>query len=102
MHYKEIFSNFWNPEFTISQTYQCFGCDSWEGTEVHHINNKGSGGSKHKCFDYIENLACLCRNCHTLAHKKKGYNNRVRANTLKRIADKLEDDAGLMGDLNYD
>jgi hypothetical protein len=89
-NYKDIFCNFWNDEFTLHQTYQCFGCDSWYGTDIHHINNKGSGGSKHKCFDYIENLASLCRKCHDLCHKDKDYNNKVRAKTLRLIADHID------------
>lgn len=37
--------------------------------DIHHIYNKGMGGSKNK--DYIENLIALCRKCHTMAHNEE-------------------------------
>ncbi len=33
--------------------------------DVHHINARGSGGSKFKIFDVVENLMGACRQCHT-------------------------------------
>ena len=84
----KIFNDFWLPELTMAQTYQCFGCNSWFGTDIHHIDNKGSGGSKLK--DYLENLCCLCRSCHQKCHSDKNYNIQVRVNTLRLIADHLE------------
>jgi len=33
------------------------------GFDIHHIQGRGNGK------DVIENIMCLCRNCHTLAHK---------------------------------
>lgn len=84
----KIFMQFWNPEFTIAQTYQCFGCNSWFGTDIHHISNRALGSSKLK--DYLENLCCLCRSCHEKCHSDKNYNIQVRVNTLRLIADHLE------------
>tara|TARA_R110001583_G_scaffold190921_1_gene355575 strand:+ start:372 stop:650 length:279 start_codon:yes stop_codon:yes gene_type:complete len=84
----KIFCNFWNDNLTIAQTYRCFGCDSWKGTDIHHISAKQSGGSK--CKDYIENLTCLCRKCHEKCHKDKNYNVQIRVNTLRLVADQLE------------
>ena len=89
-NYKDVFMNFWNDNLTIAQSYQCFNCSSWEGVDIHHIKNKGMGGSKNKCFDYIENLTCLCRTCHIKAHKDKDFNNTIRAKTLHLIADRLD------------
>jgi len=86
----KIFTTFWNDELILAQSYQCFGCSSWEGCDIHHILSRGQGGSK--CKDYIENLTCLCRKCHELCHKDKDYNKQVRVNTLRLIADRLEDD----------
>ncbi len=34
-----------------------------EGFDVHHISSRGSGGD-----DTLENLICLCRRHHNLAH----------------------------------
>ena len=54
------------------------------GFDIHHINGRGRGK------DTIENLACLCRKCHTLAHTKlsKGdvqyiHNNYLAGNRKK-------------------
>ena len=86
----KIFMQFWNPELTISQTYQCFGCNSWEGTDIHHLSSRGMGGSKNDAKNYVENLICLCRSCHIRCHSDKNYNVQVRVNTLRLIADHLE------------
>ena len=67
----EIYKSFWNPELTISQTYQCCWCDSWEGGEIHHIEKRGMGGSK--CQDRIENLVYLCRTHHQIADNKTAF-----------------------------
>ncbi len=82
-----VFRNFWWDDLTLSQTEQCSMCGSW-GADVHHISNKGSGGSK--CKDYIENLICLCRKCHDKCHSDKTYNTKARVTNLRNIADKLE------------
>ena len=86
----KIFNDFWLPELTIAQTWQCFECNSWEGTDIHHLSAKQSGGSK--CKDYIENLICLCRSCHTKCHSDKNYNLKARIINLENIADKLKDE----------
>jgi hypothetical protein len=44
----------------------CEWCGRRELIDVHHINNRGMGGSKDK--DFIENLIGLCRECHSSAH----------------------------------
>lgn len=87
-HFK-IYNDFWLPEYTIAQTYQCAVCNSWYGTDIHHISNKALGSSK--CKDYIENLVCLCRSCHTKCHSDKNYNLKARIINLENIADKLKD-----------
>ena len=86
-HWK-IYNDFWLPELTIAQTYQCTACGQWLGTDIHHIQNKGMSGSKFK--DFLENLICLCRKCHDRCHKDKRYNKEVRIKNLRLIADKLE------------
>ena len=44
-------------------------CESCGGqaTDIHHIENRGMGGSKTK--DTPENLMALCRICHDMAHR---------------------------------
>tara|TARA_Y100001938_G_scaffold28047_1_gene37744 strand:- start:403 stop:717 length:315 start_codon:yes stop_codon:yes gene_type:complete len=93
----EVFQDFWWDELTLGQTEQCFmvgldkDCKNWVGTNVHHIKRRKSGGSK--CLDYEENLAALCSSCHKKADQKTGhkeFNKRVRIETLRKIADKLE------------
>lgn len=57
------------------------------GLEIHHINFRSRGGK-----DNIENLACLCHECHRLIHDK-GVNftredsvfNRIDVFALKNI-----------------
>lgn len=46
--------------------YRCALCDSTKYLQVHHYIPRGSGGS-----DKIENLICLCADCHALAHGLK-------------------------------
>ena len=41
----------------------CEVCGDPYMLEIHHIKTKASGGE-----DYLENLICLCRVCHTKAH----------------------------------
>lgn len=41
------------------------------GCDIHHLDNRKIGGSKTK--DYIENLQCLCRECHVSMGDKKQY-----------------------------
>jgi len=84
----KIFDDFWLPELTIAQTFQCAVCNSWYGTDIHHLSAKQSGGSK--CKDYIENLICLCRSCDEKCHKGKDFNTKARIINLRNIADKLE------------
>lgn len=43
----------------------CENCGA-VSADIHHIYQKGIGGSKTK--DYIENLIALCRKCHNRAH----------------------------------
>ena len=84
----KIFDDFWLPELTIAQTFQSAVCNSWEGTDIHHLSSRGMSGSK--CKDYIENLICLCRSCHNKCHKDKEFNTKTRIINLRNIADKLE------------
>lgn len=84
----KIFQDFWWDELTLSQTEQCSVCNSWEGTDIHHISSRGLGSSKYKNF--LENLICLCRSCHLRCHSDKNFNKKARIINLRLIADKLE------------
>lgn len=43
--------------------WACALCGSNDGMQIHHVVPRGKGGS-----DLDENLICLCRFCHALAH----------------------------------
>jgi 5-methylcytosine-specific restriction endonuclease McrA len=45
--------------------WKCQACGSIAGVEVHHIRHLGRSGS-----DSVENLICLCRNCHSKVHMR--------------------------------
>ena len=55
--------------YGIDDRILCEYCNSKIAVDIHHIDNKGMGGSKEK--DNIENLIALCRVCHEDAHKEK-------------------------------
>ena len=55
-------------DYTESDFIPCEICGK-RAVDIHHIYNKGMGGSKTK--DYIANLIALCRDCHTDAHNEK-------------------------------
>jgi 5-methylcytosine-specific restriction endonuclease McrA len=57
-HTKVYFKYF---NFKIPEDCFCEVCGS-PAVDLHHIESRGSGGSKNK--DYIENLMALCRSCH--------------------------------------
>ena len=52
-------------KYHIAEFVGCEVCGK-PATDIHHVDNKGMGGSKTK--DYIENLIALCRSCHNKAH----------------------------------
>ena len=68
----------------------CEMCSS-KATDVHHLTKRSKFGSKQE-RDYIENLICLCRSCHTKCHSDKNYNLKARIINLENIADKLKDE----------
>ena len=85
----DIYRQFWWDELTLGQTEQCNVCGEWGG-DIHHLSSRGMGGSKNNQKNYIENLICLCRNCHLTCHSNKEYNIKARVINLRNIADKLE------------
>ena len=64
---------------------ECEACNRWNGTDVHHIEARGMGGSKHA--DTIDNLMLLCRECHIRYGDKKQFKDwlkRVHAQYMER------------------
>lgn len=43
--------------------YRCALCDSTKYLQVHHCVKRSHGGT-----DSVQNLVCLCADCHALAH----------------------------------
>ena len=70
---------FWLEESDYISCEMC-GC---QGQDIHHIKARGLGGSK--CMDYIENLICLCRDCHNRAERDKQFNTYCRIQHLENI-----------------
>ena len=60
----------------------CTNCGS-KAVDIHHISPRGMGGSKLK--DYIENLAALCRTCHTKAESSGEFNEKIKQKHLKLL-----------------
>ena len=59
----KIYFNYYN--IAPGEFIPCYVC-SKKAVDIHHIEQKGMGGSKTK--DVIENLIPLCRHCHEAAH----------------------------------
>ena len=53
------------------------------GQDIHHIQARKLGGSK--CMDFVENLICLCRDCHNRAESDKQFNTYCRIQHLENI-----------------
>lgn len=47
--------------YVLDDFIPCEVCGT-RANDIHHIENRGSGGSSSK--DYIENLMAVCRPCH--------------------------------------
>ena len=63
--------------YVLDDFIPCECCGS-RAVDIHHIENRGSGGSKDK--DRIENLMAVCRPCH-LVHGDVPY----KVDWLKRL-----------------
>ena len=83
--YIKIYFKFFKK--TIEDIIFCEVCGA-KAVDIHHIEQKGMGGSKTK--DYIENLIALCRTCHENAHANiltKDFLKQKHANYIKRFAE---------------
>ena len=81
----KIFMEYWN--ISIADITPCFACEGEDGVinDVHHIENKKSGGDPQGLQDRIDNLIGLCRKCHDKAHFEKGYNEICKEKLNERI-----------------
>jgi 5-methylcytosine-specific restriction endonuclease McrA len=69
--------------YDISSFIDCEVCGK-VGNDLHHIEARGMGGSKHA--DVIENLMCLCRECHIKYGDKKQYKDFLKCKHAERIS----------------
>ena len=77
----KVFLDFWDlgeQDFIV-----CLGCEKAQATDVHHLERRGMGGSKKK--DVPDNLAPLCRPCHTLADTNQQFNKEISEKLNERI-----------------
>ncbi len=68
--YKQIYLKHF--DFCEQDIILCENCNA-VAVDIHHVVFKSQGGK-----DEIKNLIALCRNCHTLAHEKKEFNNKLK------------------------
>ena len=54
--------------YVLDDFISCEVCGT-RANDIHHIENRGSGGSKDK--DVIENLMAVCRPCHLYHGERK-------------------------------
>ena len=64
----------------------CEGCGGRQVVDVHHLENRGMGGSK--LLDTPDNLIGLCRFCHDRAHRDKEFNEKLKQR-VKEILDEV-------------
>ena len=62
----KIYMDYFN--YVLDDFIECEVCGA-RAVDIHHIENRGAGGSKHK--DTIENLMAVCRPCHIFHGEKK-------------------------------
>lgn len=87
--HKELYLTF--HDYAEGDYVPCVMCGK-EGVDIHHISARGIGGSR--CKDYPENLAALCRICHTSAEMSSDFNALVRIKTLEKCVFSLKLIAG--------
>ena len=66
----------------ICDTPPCEMCGH-PAVNIHHIDNKGMGGSKKK--DFIGNLAAVCMECHNKAHRHPEFNEELKKKHLINV-----------------
>lgn len=79
MNYKQIFANYW--QVVPDDFIPCLKC-GLSAVDIHHVIFRSQGGKNN-----IENLAELCRECHTKAHQSKEFNNEIKRLNDERFKD---------------
>jgi len=69
--------------YDISSFIDCEVCGK-VGNDLHHIEARGMGGTTTK--DVIENLMCLCRECHLKYGDKKQYKEWLKSIHEQRLS----------------
>jgi hypothetical protein len=69
-------------DYGIEDFIPCEVCGS-KAVDIHHIENRGMGGSKQK--DVIEYLQALCRKCHIEFGDKEKHKNYLTEIHKKRL-----------------
>jgi hypothetical protein len=65
----------------------CEMCNS-TGVDIHHIEKQSKFGSK-KEKDFIENIMCLCRDCHIKAESDSLFNMYCRIKHLEFVCQQV-------------
>lgn len=73
--------------YSVADWMPCEWC-STTAVDTHHIDGRGSGGSKLK--DTIENLVALCRDCHIKAEAREIDKEELRTIHIKNIPNGLQ------------
>ena len=68
--------------YDISSFIDCEVCGK-VGNDLHHIEARQMGGSKNK--DFIENLMCLCRECHIKYGDKKQFKEFLKCKHTEKL-----------------
>lgn len=74
----KIYMDYFGYQISCWIPCEICGC---QGVDVHHIENRKSGGTKKE--DTIENLMCLCRGHHVKFGDKKQYKDMLKEVHLK-------------------
>ena len=69
--------------YDVTDYIPCEVCQS-KAVDIHHIEARGMGGSKHA--DTIENLMALCRQCHVNLGDKTHYKELLKATHALRMS----------------
>lgn len=77
-NYTKIYMDYFGYDLSSFICCEICGC---QGVDVHHVENRKSGGTKKE--DTIENLMCLCRGHHIAYGDKKQYKEMLKEVHLK-------------------
>ena len=71
-------------DYVLDSVILCEMMCGAKGTDIHHLTKQSKFGSK-KEKDYIENLCCLCRDCHIKAESDGMFNMFCRIKHLENV-----------------